>query len=117
MKNTLIISVCSSLFFIIHIELIFSKNTSSDLYNWEIPKTNDPKSIPKTTSAPIIDGKKDDKCWESLEWELLDKVWLGEPYDIKDFAGRYKITWDNEALYVLVQIIDDTLLDLSLIHI
>lgn len=111
MKNTLIISICSSLFFIIHIELLFSRNTSSDLYNWEIPKTNEPKNIPKTASPPIIDGKKNDVCWQNLEWQLINNVWLGEPYDITDFAGRYKMTWDNEALYVLVQVIDDTLLD------
>ena len=111
MKNTLIISICSAFFFIIHIELLFSRNTSSDLHNWDIPQINEPKNIIKTAVAPVIDGKKEDACWDNIEWELLNNRWLGEPYDIKDFAGRYKLTWDNEALYLLVQIIDDTLLD------
>ena len=111
MKNTLIISVCSALFFIIHIEMLFSKNTAAKSYENKIIRTEKKRNISKTAVAPIIDGKKEDPCWDAIEWELLDQLWMGEPYDITDFAGRYKLTWDEEALYLLVQIIDDKLLD------
>lgn len=111
MKNTLIISICSALFFIIHIELLFGKNSSSKIPQNELQKTYKKRNIRKTSNAPVIDGKKEDPCWETIEWELLDHLWLGETYDIKDFAGRYKLTWDEEALYLLVQIIDDKLVD------
>ena len=111
MKNTLIISVCSALFFIIHVELLFSRNTVSKSYKSESIKTEKKRNIQKTSTAPVIDGKNGDVCWDNTEWELLNHLWLGEAYDIKDFAGRYKLTWNEEALYLLVQIIDDKLYD------
>lgn len=111
MKNTLIITICSALLFITHIESLYSKNTALKTLPNQTKKTDKKREVTKTSKPPIIDGKKEDNCWEAIEWQVLDQLWLGEPYHIKDFAGRYKLTWDEEALYLLVQIIDDTLLD------
>jgi hypothetical protein len=63
--------------------------------------------------SPIIDGKADDAAWESAEWLPLDQVWLGAQPSPEDFSGRYKLLWDENNLYVLAEIVDDTLVDIQ----
>ena len=41
----------------------------------------------------------------------MDEVWLGDSLSKTDFSGKYKVSWSNEALYVLAEIKDDTLID------
>ena len=67
--------------------------------------------VQKAKQAPIIDGKADDQIWSKTSWLPLDQLWLGKPYTEKDFNGRYKLTWTNEALYLLAEIEDDILVD------
>ena len=67
--------------------------------------------VHKTATAPIIDGLATDDIWKRLNWHLIDQLWLGEAYDTTDFAGHYKLAWNNEALYILVEIQDDLLFD------
>lgn len=63
-------------------------------------------------SSPLIDGKGEDEAWQHAEWLLLDQVWIGAPIASSDFIGRYKILWDENNLYVLAEITDDTLVDI-----
>jgi hypothetical protein len=63
--------------------------------------------------TPIINGVGDDLAWESAEWLPLDQVWLGQPPTPSDFSGRYKLLWDENNLYVLAEITDDTLVDIQ----
>lgn len=63
------------------------------------------------SEAPTIDGLGNEICWEKASWAPLDQRWLGEEYDSTDFAGRYKIVWDKNYLYFLVEVIDDSLVD------
>ena len=65
----------------------------------------------KTPESPIIDGAFTEAIWSRAEWHRLDQLWLGEPYGPRDFSGRYKVAWDEEALYLLVEIRDDSLFD------
>ena len=92
------------------VDSLFSKNTFSTV-NVSSDKTEKKRNISKAKTVPTIDGKNEDACWGELEWSALDQRWLGEEYSIKDFSGRYKLTWDEDALYLLVQIIDDELVD------
>lgn len=63
--------------------------------------------------TPTIDGTSDDLAWQNAVWLPLDQVWLGDPPPTAaDFSGRYKILWDENNLYVLAEITDDTLLDI-----
>ena len=62
--------------------------------------------------TPMLDGKADDSAWQNAEWLPLDQVWIGAPLTPKDFAGRYKVLWDENNLYVLAEITDDTLVDI-----
>lgn len=62
--------------------------------------------------SPVIDGKADDPVWEMSEWLPLDQVWIGKNLSPDDFKGRYKLAWDENNLYVLAEITDDTLIDI-----
>ena len=62
---------------------------------------------------PTIDGKLDEAVWASASWLPIDQLWLGNAFTPQDFSGRYKLAWNDDALYLLAEIIDDTLLDIS----
>lgn len=62
--------------------------------------------------TPLIDGAASDAAWQSAAWLPLDQVWLGQSPTANDFSGRYKILWDENNLYVLAEITDDTLVDI-----
>ncbi len=69
------------------------------------------RDIKKAEIAPNVDGDMDDPIWNQTKWYPMDQNWIGEFPDIKDFFGRYKMTWTPEALYILVEIKDDILYD------
>ncbi len=68
-------------------------------------------TIQKTTTAPTLDGKAMENVWNLAPWHPLDQNWLGEAYSFEDFSGRYKLSWDEDNLYLLVEIQDDSLYD------
>ena len=61
----------------------------------------------------VVDGKDTEACWAKAEWKPIDQVWI--PYGTKiaptDFSGKYKVAWDANYLYLLVQVVDDVLRD------
>lgn len=67
----------------------------------------------KADTMPVIDGIGNDSCWAANQWYGLDYVWL--PYNDQisktDFSGRFKISWTNDRLLLLVEIVDDSLYD------
>jgi len=67
--------------------------------------------VKKAKTNPIIDGIANEPVWNTSTWHPLDQLWLGEDYTAKDFQGRYKLTWTNDALYLLAEIKDDKLID------
>ena len=78
----------------------------------ELPKPiNQFITVKKATVKPIIDGKADDAIWKNNNWLPLDQLWLGNAYSKDDFSGRYKLSWTDEALYLLAEIQDDVLMD------
>jgi len=58
-----------------------------------------------------IDGVSDDAVWQVAEWHKIDRLWLGPEPSAEDFSGRFKVAWSKQQLYVLVEIVDDTLFD------
>lgn len=83
----------------------------SVIENPKIVKSFKARTILKAQNAPKIDGKKTDKCWQNVDWQPLDQLWVGAAFTKDDFEGKYKLTWDNEALYLLVAVTDDVLFD------
>ncbi|MEW9799284.1 CBM9 family sugar-binding protein [Alteromonas sp. CYL-A6] len=64
----------------------------------------------KAPVAPVIDGHAD-AVWDTATWHSLDEHILGEVPARDDFSGRYKLMWDEQQLYLLVEIVDDVLID------
>ncbi len=75
-------------------------------------KRNAQHEAQKASKKPIIDGLANDFCWENAIWYPLDQRWIGKEYTENDFQGRFKLAWTNEKLYLLAEIVDDTLVDM-----
>ena len=68
----------------------------------------------KTGVAPSINGLEDDACWASVPWSVLDQIWVpakGTPGTAADFTGHYKAVWNEDKLFILMRITDDTLIN------
>ena len=66
------------------------------------------------TNTPVtVDGQANEECWGAAVWHPIDQVWIPYGATMKegDFAGRFKVAWDEQYLYVLVEVIDDSLSD------
>ncbi|MEG8989775.1 sugar-binding protein [Ignavibacteria bacterium 4148-Me] len=68
--------------------------------------------IPKTTIAPVIDGKQD-AVWKTLDWNLQTSYGNGEklPDSWADLFGASKLMWDDDNLYGLFYAQDDIIVD------
>ncbi|NNE78592.1 MAG: sugar-binding protein [Pricia sp.] len=79
----------------------------------EIKKKEDHQIIEVDNASipPTIDGIGSENNWNKASWHALDQNWLGDPYDYDDFNGRYKLLWDENALYILLEVKDDVLYD------
>ena len=66
--------------------------------------------VSRTLSAPIIDGIID-PVWNSVPWEALTHVVLGERESPDDLSVSFKLLWNNLNLYLLVRVQDDLKMD------
>jgi len=65
----------------------------------------------KTSERMIIDGIADEYSWQLAKWQPLDQLILGTKPTAEDFTGQFKLIWDEQQLYLLVEITDDILFD------
>lgn len=65
----------------------------------------------KASAAIAIDGKGSEADWNKADWKEIKHVWVGAKPDTKDFQGKYKMLWDKNYVYYLVEIKDDSLSD------
>jgi hypothetical protein len=62
------------------------------------------------TSLPIqIDGCSNDTTWPNVDWYGMNYLWMGSEVDSIDYHGRFKLAWDSQYLYILVEVIDEKL--------
>ncbi len=62
------------------------------------------------TSEPItIDGCGKEQVWSTAEWFDMNYTWMGAPVTDADYYGRFKLAWDEDFLYLLVEVTDDFL--------
>lgn len=66
---------------------------------------------PMVTETINIDGEGTEKSWNKSPWKTIENVWLGDEPSPEDFQGRYKLAWDKNYLYFLVEVLDDSLSD------
>ena len=57
------------------------------------------------------DGIANEESWQSAPWRPINQLILGTMPSPEDFSGRFKIIWDEQQLYLLVEIVDDVLFD------
>ncbi len=67
----------------------------------------------KSNTPVTIDGQATEECWTQAGWNVIDQVWIPYNETMKegDFEGRFKVAWDENFLYILVEVIDDSLSD------
>lgn len=68
-------------------------------------------TVPKAKVAPVIDGKSIEPIWQQGKWRSLSELIVGTQPSKDDFSGRYKMLWDEQRLYILIEITDDVLFD------
>ena len=68
--------------------------------------------VPHIETTPLINGIGEDECWKLTSWRPINQVWVGEPMEEGDFEGHYKVLWDHDLIYVLVKVLDDTVMDI-----
>lgn len=82
--------------------------------NFAISQTQNDTIKNHITYTPVtIDGEANENCWTNAEWHAINQVWMpfGEKMEDGDFEGQFKVTWDEQYLYLLVEIVDDMLSD------
>jgi len=65
---------------------------------------------PRTATAPVIDGVVD-AAWDKAAWDSIPYTYIGKVPTPADFAGRYKVMWDSSRVYILAEIVDDSVSD------
>ena len=87
--------------FIFFAGMVFSQTQKDTIFNY------------KAKTPVTVDGQATEECWANAAWHKIDQIWI--PYGAKmkagDFAGRFKVSWDELYLYVLVEVVDDSLSD------
>lgn len=63
----------------------------------------------ETKSPVMIDGCSKDVIWANVDWYDMNYVWMGDKVDSVDYHGKFKLAWDSQYLYVLVEVIDEYL--------
>lgn len=70
-----------------------------------------PYNAPRAPLAPVVDGVAD-TVWNAAKWAPIGINYLGkQAISPTDFSGRYKALWDTGHLYLLVEVVDDSLSD------
>ena len=67
-------------------------------------------SIRQTSRAPQIDGKEDD-VWAGAELNPIASVAYAPPSGEADLSAGFKTLYDSQALYLLVDVADDELIN------
>ena len=64
----------------------------------------------KVVTKPIIDGSSADACWSTVSWAPIDQLWVGTAAN-NSFTGKFKVTWDDSLVYILVEVMDNVFHD------
>jgi hypothetical protein len=67
-----------------------------------------PANIRKAGGPIVVDGKAEDLWSEAREYKIGNVIY-GPPSNDEDFSASYKALWDEENLYVLVDVTDENL--------
>ena len=65
----------------------------------------------QTSETITIDGFANEATWSNAESYPIDQVVIGENLQSNDFTGRFKTLWDENYIYLMLDITDDSLSD------
>lgn len=71
---------------------------------WAIPSP--PVVVVPTKTAPDIDGRIDE-CWAGAQSHKLTKSFYVPPVSDVDISANYRALWDQNNLYILIEVTDD----------
>ncbi|HNW51296.1 MAG TPA: sugar-binding protein [Prolixibacteraceae bacterium] len=87
------------IFTVLTLNLLFAQTQQDTIYTYY------------AKTPVVIDGNDLDACWGKAAWHPIEQVWLGNAMAEGDFVGKFKTAWDKDYLYVLVEVVDDSLSD------
>lgn len=61
--------------------------------------------------APTVDGVNNEEVWQQAAWHPMPYLLVGSEPEKTDFDGRFRLIWDQNFLYLQVEIVDDVLID------
>ncbi len=69
-------------------------------------------AAPRAKADVLIDGRGDEHDWQRAAWRPLRYLMDGRaPDSALDFSARYRALWRSDAIFLLVELRDDILLD------
>jgi hypothetical protein len=91
----------------------FVSSANAALHDHKSEKKHGSHATPifKAKEKIDIDANGNEASWTRANWRELDQILIGGPLQPSDFQGRYKLLWDEEALYMLFELKDDVLAD------
>ncbi len=78
--------------------------------NTQVPEQIDTGvfTVKKAQHSITIDGCAQGLEWDNSPWYSLNYLWIGSQQpDSNDYYGKFKVLWDEQYLYILVNITDD----------
>jgi ligand-binding sensor domain-containing protein len=86
-------------------------------YDLHIPdQTSDTLNIPFRAGSITIDGSGDETMWQGIDTISIENLVYGLIDDTEDLSAWYKVCWDLDSLYILINVTDDSLDDESTIN-
>lgn len=67
--------------------------------------------VPYTADTIVIDGVASENAWSTSPWKPLNFPIIGPLPDTQDFSANYRLLWDEDYLYLNVEMQDDVLYD------
>lgn len=65
----------------------------------------------RTNQVITINGNDSESDWAQATWYPIDQLVFASNIDPNDFSGRFKSLWDEDFIYLLVEVTDDSLSD------
>ncbi len=105
-RSASILTFCVTLLF------VSCQNPNAGVANQAVLNASGKQIFTAKKGTPVLDGSGSDDIWETTEWQPISHLWAGKTPKPDDFTGRHKLAWDENNLYILAEITDDSLLDI-----
>jgi len=77
---------------------------------WQLPKVSANDHFCTSHAPPSIDGTVED-AWHFVQPDILNNKLQGAPESVTDFSASSRVKWDDQSLYLLIEVQDDNLVN------